>query len=459
MSGHIGDLSEAQQKALDSLRALVPVGEAHSTDQDLLRFLRARNFNVDAAHKQLSACQKWRKENDVDNILDGPYPLEEELRHTLSYCYYGEDKEGRPIYVERSGMVDAKTMMSLNADDVVRRHIYHQEKQIRRTEESAKRAGKPLDNWCEIHDMLGLSLQHRQVLGLFQKVARIDTDYYPERAGRIFFVNVPWVFPILWKICRRMLDPVTREKFVVLSVPQIGQLLDYIDADQLPVEYGGTVEGIVPRIDADRNGLLSSPNEEDMPSLTERRISTRSRFVRRLPCSGGGQVVAWYFHLDAHEVRFSVHWQEGESGDVVAVDEIDGSSKKISTVLKQTQPIQSSMKVVAAQGSINGSHVVKSAGTVWFVWENDAVFQSKILHYNVSVVDISDGPGPLPLELEQASPSKPATLTVNVEEASPTSEDFVHLEVHAGLSEQGPDALATVSAPSSPAHSEHLELA
>lgn len=64
--------------------------------------------------------------------------------------------------------------------------------------------------------------------------------YYPETLGELFIINAPWVFTPLWAMVRPWLDPVTAAKFHVLGSKFQKQLLEVIDADQLPVEYGGT---------------------------------------------------------------------------------------------------------------------------------------------------------------------------------------------------------------------------
>ena len=46
----------------------------------------------------------------------------------------------------------------------------------------------------------------------------------------------------LWAMVRPWLDPVTKEKFFVLGGSYQSALLEKIDPDQLPVEYGGTCQ-------------------------------------------------------------------------------------------------------------------------------------------------------------------------------------------------------------------------
>ena len=64
--------------------------------------------------------------------------------------------------------------------------------------------------------------------------------YYPETLRRAFLINAPLYARIGWAIVKTFMDPVTVSKVVILGTDYRGTLLEYIDADQLPVEFGGT---------------------------------------------------------------------------------------------------------------------------------------------------------------------------------------------------------------------------
>ncbi|XP_065177422.1 uncharacterized protein LOC135808196 [Sycon ciliatum] len=383
MSGRIGDLSDQQNQALKSIRRLISEGgpgtpTTQKTDVDLLRFLRARSFNVVAAFKQWKQTQEWREAYAVEDILKGSYPLEEELKSTLSLAYHGEDLDHRPLYLERSGAVDPLIVAQLNVEAVVRRHIYHQEFMVRRVEENAHQydhAG--LDNWCEIHDMRGLSLQHRQVLGMFTRLARIDTDFYPERAGRIFFVNVPAVFPALWKICRRALDAKTREKFVVLSANRMGELYDYFSPDQLPVEYGGTVQDLFPPLPP----AFSSRRESrplDGVKFLDTPVLARRRVMKAVECRAG-DVVSWYFRVASKDVKFCAYW----SNKTDAVN--TANPAEVSRWLDGSSVVSESCVISASSDGFSDSYFSTEAGVLGMVWDNDSLFQSRLISFQLSV--------------------------------------------------------------------------
>jgi hypothetical protein len=64
-------------------------------------------------------------------------------------------------------------------------------------------------------------------------------DVYPERLHRTYVINAPMIFPLFWKLIKPFLDPVVASKVVILSSDYKSTLLEAIDAEMLPQEYGG----------------------------------------------------------------------------------------------------------------------------------------------------------------------------------------------------------------------------
>lgn len=69
----MGDMNEDQEKALDIFRAWIK--ETNITDHPqyddyyLLRFLRARKFDMEKTQLMFTNFINWRRENDVDNVI------------------------------------------------------------------------------------------------------------------------------------------------------------------------------------------------------------------------------------------------------------------------------------------------------------------------------------------------------------------------------------------------------
>lgn len=70
-------MSEEQEKSLEEFRKYLKdnniADHPQFDDYCLLRFLRARKFDMDKTKLMFHNFIEWRKENDVDNIIDVSY--------------------------------------------------------------------------------------------------------------------------------------------------------------------------------------------------------------------------------------------------------------------------------------------------------------------------------------------------------------------------------------------------
>ncbi|CAL8148532.1 unnamed protein product [Orchesella dallaii] len=90
-------LSFQEKTALDQFRAKVePILENNCMRHDtyLIRWLRARNFDINAADRMLRENLRWRKENKIDNIK---YEDFKDMESDYPYTIDTYDKIGQPI--------------------------------------------------------------------------------------------------------------------------------------------------------------------------------------------------------------------------------------------------------------------------------------------------------------------------------------------------------------------------
>eukprot|EP01095_Lingulamoeba_sp_RSL-Kostka_P007984 TRINITY_DN2610_c0_g1_i1.p1 TRINITY_DN2610_c0_g1~~TRINITY_DN2610_c0_g1_i1.p1 ORF type:complete len:331 (+),score=141.01 TRINITY_DN2610_c0_g1_i1:96-1088(+) len=242
MSGYIDDLSEEQEVAFLEMKklalqfreedeangnTLTEVEEEIFNDETVyLRFLRARNFDVDRAMEMYLNSVKWRR-GFQDNLgVEGI--TEESVENCLSTgesFFYGYDKLRRPIIYVRvkyhiSGVMDP--------EEIERFLVWHME--------TARVILRPKTETClVIYDMQDFGLSNMDY-SLMKKEIELMQNYYPESQGTTLIINSPWVFKGCWMILKKWIDEKSQDKILFVDVEEIK---NYVDEDVLIAEYGG----------------------------------------------------------------------------------------------------------------------------------------------------------------------------------------------------------------------------
>lgn len=303
-SGQGVQLTAAQAEALRAFQQRLGPGHGEAPARSALRFLRARKWDVSAAVAQYQAAQQWRRQHNVDAFRRGALgpigpeaaraasadprlscggveiaallrlsaPLEQEWRYIFTGQTFlmGFDRQGRPISLQRADVAGRRFDLLYKlagegggdpVQHIIDGYVRYQEVQEARMQESSALLGRQVTEQVVIMDLKTMAFwpDPRAIL-VFKSFLEVGQRYYPETLGVQFFVNAPLIFLGLWRMIRSWLDPKTAEKFHVLGRDFKPKLLEYIDASQLPREYGGT---------NDFELLRSTHTEEDYRRLCE----------------------------------------------------------------------------------------------------------------------------------------------------------------------------------------------
>lgn len=311
--GWAGALTAAHARALDELRSraralglwdgIVAAAVRPAEDEDglLLRFLRARDFDVGRALAMLEADLAWRaaeglaqlRAQSAEEVLGCDEAI---VRHYLPAWVEGEDKQGRPgarararsrawlalhggatcarrrmlcaaahrlgpvrlalrgpaaraVHFNKQGDFRVDALLEYTTHErLVRFHTWEQERLMRRLGEQSCKHGCRVGQLVAVVDMNGWhpGLSTRRAMALVKENVRRDAAHYPERSGTAVLINVPYVFSFCWAIVGPLLDESTRAKVSLYSSPAhwVPALRALIDDEQLPVEYGGKREGV-----------------------------------------------------------------------------------------------------------------------------------------------------------------------------------------------------------------------
>jgi hypothetical protein len=108
---------------------------------------------------------------------------------------------------------------------------------------SARAVGHPVETFCTIMDLQGVSLSNfYRVKDYVMAAAAIGQDRYPEIMGKFYIINAPWAFSAVWSLIKGWLDEVTVNKIDIIGTAYRDKLLAQIPAENLPKDFGGLCE-------------------------------------------------------------------------------------------------------------------------------------------------------------------------------------------------------------------------
>lgn len=173
----------------------------------LLRFLIARQLNVERALEMLQKVLHWRQQHGVSNAL----PLWDKALHERFDRYFkclaftGTDLDGDPVIVERCDKVHVQSLAKCS-EDFLRRHVIYSAECVlasleRSRQESCKDGTIRGFQFTVVIDLeeIDMTFADRRLLALSKAMGRIESENYPEVLKRVIVVRAPWFFPAVFQ--------------------------------------------------------------------------------------------------------------------------------------------------------------------------------------------------------------------------------------------------------------------
>ncbi|ELW66536.1 RING finger protein 215 [Tupaia chinensis] len=277
MSGRVGDLSPKQAETLAKFRENVQdvlPALPNPDDYFLLRWLRARNFDLQKSEAMLRKYMEFRKTMDIDHILDWQPP--EVIQKYMPGGLCGYDRDGCPVWYDIIGPLDPKGLLfSVTKQDLLKTKMRDCERILHECDLQTERLGKKIETIVMIFDCEGLGLKHfwKPLVEVYQELGKkIETivmifdceglglkhfwkplvevyqeffglleENYPETLKFMLIVKATKLFPVGYNLMKPFLSEDTRRKIVVLGNNWKEGLLKLISPEELPAQFGGTL--------------------------------------------------------------------------------------------------------------------------------------------------------------------------------------------------------------------------
>eukprot|EP00250_Pteridium_aquilinum_P012917 c21028_g1_i3 orf=188-958(+) len=199
-------------------------------DSTCMRFLQARSMHINKAAKMYAHYNTWR----ASFVPLGHIPAEQVVSELNAgkVALQGFSKKGYPLMIA----LGCKHYPNKHDLDTFKRFIVHI------LDKTVASAPPGVERIIVIVDLNHLGFKNVDIKGYIAAFQLLQ-NYYPERLGALYMINVPKFFHGIWKVVSRFLDKPTKEKIVFVEDHKMTEvLLLEVDAATLPSMFGGKSE-------------------------------------------------------------------------------------------------------------------------------------------------------------------------------------------------------------------------
>jgi len=227
------------------------------------------------------------------------------------------DKSGNPVSFGRVKLLDPASFLANCTPEIMEEYtMYMIAKKVEMMRLQSHEKGFVVRG-VRILDLEGLGMSHMSsdMLKYLQNIVGPVNKNFPEHLYKMFIINAPVIFSMGWGIIKTFLPERSIKKISILGSDYRDALLEVIDEDQLPVQYGGKNE----------LELWTNPEAEHKKTL----VRAGNKLVEEYNLNAG-DVLNWDFRTVAADIGFSVEFEPSSGGDkesIVGYSRIEAHKK------------------------------------------------------------------------------------------------------------------------------------
>jgi len=234
-------------------------------DQLVLRFLRARKFDVGRSVAMLIGAIQFHLDMQTEKILfkgeeglmDVPGFLNQ-FRRGISYIEGNTDTHELPIYFIHV----ARHLTNAQKPETLQQFVVLAMENVRLL------CTPPIEKCVIVFDMAGFGLKNMD-WNCVTFILKCLEAFYPESLQRIYIHGAPWIFKGIWSALQPLMDPEVQAKIRFSSKAQ--ELEEYVPRSRFRKGMGGT-------LDWDWSYPEPQPGENVLQEDTETRVQIQREY-------------------------------------------------------------------------------------------------------------------------------------------------------------------------------------
>lgn len=209
-------------------------------DDDLpVRFERAGKGDEEEGRRRFKVTLEWRERHEMNTALYREWPNFELIKQHYPHYFHGMGLNGEPVFYEQPPKTDLKALRHGGVDlkGLLQHYAMICEFQWQYvTRDDMQKSIYIIDlDGMGMYDFVG------ECKDFVRQASEFAAAHYPERAGVVLVVNVPYWFKMVWNVVSKWVDEVTLQKIFILRGKDeiFNTLSEKIDVKNIPKTYGG----------------------------------------------------------------------------------------------------------------------------------------------------------------------------------------------------------------------------